>query len=145
MPSVVEEEVKVISAKGKVIPPQLLPFIFKPGHSARGPGRPKGSRSFATILSKVEEPIARSYVRQALNGNPPILTDARKVLLPIDSDAPHSSTLNLLVWLREHPTVRITDRQSPTLLMGSSDAEQPLLNATSPTLSPSAGTENSPI
>ena len=77
----------------------LKPWQFQPGHAPiNGGGRPKGSKSFSTILVDAAPRLAKSYLREALKGSAPLLQDARKMFMPIDDDAV-ASPVRVMVFI----------------------------------------------
>lgn len=65
----------------------LKQYQFQPGHEKVGQvGRPKGSKSFSTILQHAAPKLAQAYVRHAMKGSATLLVDSRKVFYPIDTD-----------------------------------------------------------
>ena len=96
MPAVLEAD-EIVSPPPVTVPPprdysHLKAYQFKPGQHVQGSGRPKGSKSFAKVLSVAAPKLAKAYVVNALKGNATILTDARKVFVPIDEDVASSDT-----------------------------------------------------
>ncbi len=83
MPVVLELENTASPFTKTAIPPQLAPYTFKRGHAPMG-GRPKGSRDAATIYLESLPIKARQWVKDTSAAT---LIDARKIALPIDSDA----------------------------------------------------------
>ena len=125
------------SSKASRMPKQLAAYAFKPGHApVNGGGRPLGSKSFSTILIEAAPKLGKVYLREALKGSAPLLLDTRKVFMPIDSDAPASSTATVLVgWLEQR-------LNAPTLRMPITDAAVAMPQPDAPTLPPSASSVN---
>jgi hypothetical protein len=87
----------------------LKPWQFKAGvhNPARydpKAHRPKGSKSFSTILVEAAPKLGKAYLREALRGSAPLLQDTRKIFMPIDSDAPVAQSTTLIAWLEQHTT-----------------------------------------
>lgn len=119
----------------------LKAYQFQKGAPKPGPGRPKGSKSFSTILTQAAPRIAKRYVKEALAGNASILTDARKVFVPTDADSVTPST-NVVIFAGQGALPRtFTESVPATTQMGISDAERPVDMAIAATLPSSAGTE----
>ena len=63
-----------------------------------GPGRPKGSKSYAKILHKAAGKLAQAYVRTALKGNGTLLLDSRRYFVP-DEDSSTGSLERVILFL----------------------------------------------
>lgn len=112
---------------------------FQKGHiPLPGAGRPKGSRDAINVILDAAPQKAKQYVKSTA---PAVLVDARKWIMPIDSDhtASDGERVNLVIWLEQHlaPSILVT----PTLQMPLPDDGLIRHAADSPTLSVSAGTE----
>jgi hypothetical protein len=82
----------------------LVAYQFKRGHAPlNGGGRPKGSKSFSTILTAAAPRMAKRYVKEALSGNAAILTDARKVFVPTDAETPQTAGQIVVVLMGDTP------------------------------------------
>lgn len=122
------------SSKGtRPIPKQLAAYAFKPGHPPlNGGGRPVGSRDAATIYLESLPLKARQWVKSRA---PNVLIDARKIALPIESDAPSLPSSDLVIFLER------LSPATPSLRAVAVDAEPcPALLAPA-TLTPSVSTE----
>ena len=115
----------------------LKPYQFKPGHAAvrredGTAGRPEGTCDALTSILASAPVKARQYIKSTA---PAVLVDARKWIMPIESDASPSSSATILVgWLEQRLIA------SPSLLMTLSVAVPALPQPDAPTLNPSAGT-----
>ena len=98
--AVLEDAIETATdSKPSRMPKQLAAFAFKPGHApVNGGGRPKGSKSFSTILIEAAPKLGKAYLREALKGSAPLLQDARKIFMPIDEDAA-TSPMRVMVFI----------------------------------------------
>ena len=74
---------------------QLKPYQFQPGHGKLG-GRVAGTPNALTVILDSAPRKARQYVKSTA---PAVLVDARKWIMPIDSDAPTVVNVELLSWM----------------------------------------------
>jgi|SRR3990167_562000 len=104
MPEVLDVETETSSdlsqSERKLHPFQDENHLFKKGNPG-GPGRPKGSLSYARALSRASNKLAAAYVKHALKGSAPLLIDSRKVFLPIDDDRTHPSGDRVVIFIGE--------------------------------------------
>ena len=79
----------------------LKAYQFQPGHAPlNGGGRPKGSRNSIDVLLDAAPKIAKAYVTACVKDRAPgTLNDARKWIMPIDSDAAPTVQVGLLRFL----------------------------------------------
>ena len=143
MPAMLEAEPIVIPKSSAKISEGRLRSLanlrppFQPGHAPlRGAGRPKGSRDALNVILDAAPIKARQYVKSTA---PAVLVDARKWIMPIDSDAPSPSlSVNLVAFLEAHTLpatggrVPLTRSQPATLAATSETEPVKALSATTP-------------
>lgn len=109
------------------IPKQLAPYIFKPGHErVPGSGRAPGTRNSVNVLLDAAPQLAKSYIRAGVKDRAPaILNDARKWIMPIDSDAPVTVQPLTLIAVLEKRAALLPPAPSASLQLSLPASETP--------------------
>lgn len=125
MPGVMEAVETAAVPRRKSLPAALEAYKFQPGHAPlAGAGRPKGAKSWTTVLGEASPKLAKKYVQQAQRGAIPLLLDSRKVFLPIDSDAPPSASVTLLAALVQLDASRLAPPPQPVVAQQAEDSSK---------------------
>ena len=142
MPAVLELSAQALrtAIPSKRTAEHLRAYRFQPGHEAirredGTTGRPKGTKDALTVIAESAPHKAKQYVKSTA---PAVLVDARKWIMPIDSDKSVSvaDAQPVLAFLAQHLTIVMA--APPTTRITGSVEPQPVSLAAAPTASPSA-------
>ena len=111
MPTVVEACAvdKASLPTKRALPAALKAYQFKPGHlKVPGSGRKPGTRDAVSILLDSAPTKAKQYVRSTA---PAVLVDARKWIMPVESDGVPDGAPRVLIFIGEGALPRSSDAE----------------------------------